>query len=567
MKRLLSIFMAVSMVFSSILVFAEAEAEITHNAIIGDAGVAVSGIATDAAGLPMTLKIVNENGELAYIEQMLVDGEESFSFMAMDLPTEMNYTYSLRHPRMAEPASDEFYISSEGERQEVLETFLELEVGATSTDRISIMTDFLTTPLHVTILNLDIEAFHALEDSSAVALGMCNAFDSLTNLELVSKKFAELLSEQAKTEKNMREQKAIIKSITEADLEEMLELIDTNAEKLGLMTEYGFECIKNEFENGNEEPAKALKNAIKNTVTPTEFGVAFAKVAVVVAFNEESWGKFDEIEEYYSEYIGKLFEEAEETLTDLELTELKKEMQSEEFDSIDEVKAFIEEKTEEIIDSRKSSSGSSGGGGGGKSKAVQLSGAPILSPFTPTSAAGFTDCEHVEWAKESIMRLKEKGIVNGKSETLFSPDDKTTREEFLKMLLLACDIELSTDGKSNFTDVVPNSWYAPYVSKAVELGIVTGISDTEFGVGMEITRQDMAVLCFRALGVIEKQPTAENTQEFADKDSISDYAAEAVGAMQSAGVIKGMDDNRFEPLFLATRAQTAVIIDRLMSLE
>ena len=346
----------------------------------------------------------------------------------------------------------------------------------------------------------------------------------------------------------------------------MLKLIEKNAEVLEIKTEYGFKSIKNAYEDGNEALAENLKNAVKDAKTPTEFQIAFANAVVLVAFNEESWGKFDEIAELYSEYIGNIFEDAKESLTDIEFAELKKEMQSEEFDSINDVKNFIEEKTEEIIDSRKSSGGGSGGGGGGKSKAVEFSGAPTVSQFLPTASV-FTDCEHVLWAKESIFRLKEKGIVNGKSETLFSPDDETTREEFLKMLICAMDLETESDGETAFEDVSKDAWYAPYISASVKLGIVTGISETEFGIGRKITRQDMAVLCFRALEVIKKQPTVSGEYEFSDNESIAEYAKDAVSAMQSAGIIKGMDDNRFEPVLFATRAQTAVIIDRLMALK
>lgn len=47
---------------------------------------------------------------------------------------------------------------------------------------------------------------------------------------------------------------------------------------------------------------------------------------------------------------------------------------------------------------------------------------------------------------------------------------------------------------------------------------------------------------------------------------ISDYALGSVYAMKGIGVISGMEDNTFAPLDNATRAQTAVITDRLMNI-
>lgn len=565
MKKIISIFILAVMVFSSVFAYAEASGEISHGVVVGETGVTVSGKAADSVGVPLTIKIVDADGVLFYVNQMLIDSEESFSFLAPDLSSAKGYTYTLRHPRMAETVFGEFYIASEADKEGVFNAFRSLNVSASSANRIDVMTEFLTTEFNAQVLNLDIDAFRALEDSAAVARGMCDAFSSLTTPELVSTKFAELIREQSAAEADMNELKALIASIKAADLEDMLNLMEDNAEALDLKTAYGFAAISDAFAEGDEEWAQTLKDAIQSAATPTQFRVAFAGVAATAAFNEESWGKFEDIEDYYSDSIGSVFDEARKTLTDLELTELKKAMQSEVFEDINDVTSFITTKTAAIVADRKvPSSSSTSGSKRGSSTIVRSDYTPVVPDVT---AAGFADCEHVAWAKESILRLKNKGIVNGKSATAFDPDGRTTREEFLKMMLLACGIELNAESENTFTDVAPDSWCSPYISTAVRLGIVTGISDAEFGTGREITRQDMAVLCYRMLEKLNKLPSVEGAYAFSDAESISDYAVSAVNAMQNLGVIQGMDDNRFEPQLLATRAQTAVIIDRLMNLQ
>lgn len=51
--------------------------------------------------------------------------------------------------------------------------------------------------------------------------------------------------------------------------------------------------------------------------------------------------------------------------------------------------------------------------------------------------------------------------------------------------------------KSAFADVVPDAWYAESVERARELGLMVGISDTEFGVGQPVTREQLATVAVR----------------------------------------------------------------------
>lgn len=52
--------------------------------------------------------------------------------------------------------------------------------------------------------------------------------------------------------------------------------------------------------------------------------------------------------------------------------------------------------------------------------------------------------------------------------------------------------------------------------------------------------------------------------EFSDNDDISDYAKDAVSAMQMAGILRGRDNNMFEPTANATRAEAAVVINAIL---
>ena len=83
-----------------------------------------------------------------------------------------------------------------------------------------------------------------------------------------------------------------------------------------------------------------------------------------------------------------------------------------------------------------------------------------------------------------------------------------------------------------------------------------------------ITRQDMAVLVYRFLnseGLIDNFNTA-NYEEFTDGEEIRDYARNPVSALTEMKILKGYEDGSFQPYGLVTRAETAVVIERLSAL-
>ena len=212
-----------------------------------------------------------------------------------------------------------------------------------------------------------------------------------------------------------------------------------------------------------------------------------------------------------------------------------------------------------------SSGGSSGGGGGtgsGNGTSVAFPSTDVTNdPNTETSV--FTDLPAAHWAADYVKKLKERNIVSGDDEGKFHPEREITREEFLKILLGAFDITpLGTE--TGFDDVEPDAWYAPYVAEAVRLGIINGISETEFGAGRPITREDIAVMCDRLLKQSGRTLETADAVAFTDHADIASYAAEAVNNMQRYGILGGFEDGSFRPRNNATRAETAKIISKLL---
>lgn len=212
--------------------------------------------------------------------------------------------------------------------------------------------------------------------------------------------------------------------------------------------------------------------------------------------------------------------------------------------------------------------GGAGGGGGGISVKVDnrvnsgtfpADGQTMTNPIR----AGFDDIEGVEWAIEAIVALADKGIINGKAERIFDPNASITREEFVKILTLACGYSDKAE-KNYFEDVNKNDWFVGVVNSAYEHKLVSGIGNGKFGVGQPISRQDMAVMIYNALKAKGKS-ALESDVVFEDATLISDYAKEAVDTLCEKGVMNGISDKLFDPLGNATRAQAAKVVYCVLS--
>lgn len=238
--------------------------------------------------------------------------------------------------------------------------------------------------------------------------------------------------------------------------------------------------------------------------------------------------------------------------------------------TFDSIKDTDYDDFEEKKDDKKPSKG--GGGFGGVGVQIPETPKPEALPSTDVvvdETTNFEDLEGYEWAKEAIDNLYDAKIINGRAQGVYAPGESVLREEFVKMILLAGEFG-EIYGSINFSDVPEDAWFYEYVRNAFSCGIINGISDDLFGSGNNITRQDMAVICYNTLsskGMISADSiAAENKADYADRNEISDYALSAVEYLTSIGILKGNENNMFNPKAGLTRAEAAVAIYRVYSL-
>ena len=226
-------------------------------------------------------------------------------------------------------------------------------------------------------------------------------------------------------------------------------------------------------------------------------------------------------------------------------------------------------------------SGKSSANGGSGGTASGSSGESVKNPTSDTKDSSvveeakvpeedneiyaYSDVKENDWFYSYVMTLSEKGVVSGNGNGEFAPNDNVTREQFLKMLLEAVGTEYA-NVENTFADVDNSAWYAKYVLNAKKIGIVNGVSDVEFGIGENITRQDMAVMISRTIEKFYIDVSFAVVDAFDDSDVISDYAKKSVNAMKSIGLIEGYN-NKFRPIDNLTRAEAAKVISELIDID
>jgi hypothetical protein len=107
-------------------------------------------------------------------------------------------------------------------------------------------------------------------------------------------------------------------------------------------------------------------------------------------------------------------------------------------------------------------------------------------------------------------------------------------------------------------------YYASYAEWARTAGIVSG-SENRLRPGEPATRQDLAVILSNYAKHAGKDLKASRSYEsFEDEDDIADYAKEAVKAFYESGIVNGRPGKLFDPKGVATRAEAAVMLQKLL---
>ncbi|MER2037628.1 MAG: S-layer homology domain-containing protein [Solibacillus sp.] len=201
---------------------------------------------------------------------------------------------------------------------------------------------------------------------------------------------------------------------------------------------------------------------------------------------------------------------------------------------------------------------------------------PVVAAEKSIDLYYLDDVDYDHWAYNELERFLYSDIIDGYVETesfeedgeeyeytyvSIKPKNSITRAEFTKILVNSMNLHAGETVKS-FPDVKPANWYYEYVKIASSQGIINGKPDGTFRPNDKITRNEMAVMIYRAF---------ESTLDFSATGKVfpdvpqENFAYEAVLKTAALGIIKGYGDV-FKPYNDATRAEAIVMIDRALHL-
>lgn len=191
---------------------------------------------------------------------------------------------------------------------------------------------------------------------------------------------------------------------------------------------------------------------------------------------------------------------------------------------------------------------------------------PSIEDYFNQYTKGFTDTAG-HWAEQQIYEAVDLGYVSGTSETQFSPDLPMTRAMLVTMLYrMAGQPEITI--KNNYTDIPAGCWYEKAALWTVEKLISYSQSDTFFGIDAQATREQIVTMLYRYARTMGYDVSQYgNTTGFADSNDISPASKAAVSWAVANGLISGKENNRLEPKASATRAEVVAIFMRFWHLN
>lgn len=176
----------------------------------------------------------------------------------------------------------------------------------------------------------------------------------------------------------------------------------------------------------------------------------------------------------------------------------------------------------------------------------------------------FIDVKSNDWFYDAVKFVWEKNLFKGITGTEFGPNMSITRGMFVTVLYRyegVNDTETST-----YDDVDKYMYYSAPIAWATKKGVVKGIGDNKFAPERQISREELATIMVRYINSNKINIKAEDeyAEKYDDFNQIADYAKENVMTLRKLGLMKGKTANGFDPKGKTTRAEVATLLMRFI---
>lgn len=166
------------------------------------------------------------------------------------------------------------------------------------------------------------------------------------------------------------------------------------------------------------------------------------------------------------------------------------------------------------------------------------------------------------WYKPAVDFAQASGLMAGVGGDKFAPAVTTTRAMVAEVLYEAAGAPSVEGLTCPLTDVAPDQWYTDAVIWAYNAGVISGRGDGTFCPDDTITRQEMTVMFYGWLSggesLIDGEQIKTALADFDDGADVAAWAQEAVAYCYLANIMVG-NDGRFDPAGSLDRAQLAQV--------
>ncbi len=505
--------------------------------------------------LPVSVLFTNESEQMIGISQGTFNESGRCSFM-FDYPKNVGlYKFYVNSPRYDKALELSYYLLDEDEKLNLFNKFKE-------TDNLE---SFYTENSAKLSIDISTESeYIKIKNKSGIFEYIKERKTSVSEFNAISEIFNEAVTYIADVEHEEELDKEAIDKLNSARPEDKKAVIEENNGRFKFDLEYVYGYKRLSDSKYSKEFLRAVGRLSDLPYDMEKVRNKFDAAMALEGFNISAVQEADYIIKHYSEIFSELSGYLSLHDTDRHAV-LSKALKQVPYSDIDSLIKKLKEETAAVknnSNSNTSSGGSTGGSSGGGSAGA---GAVNIAKDKNTTAGiekrthEFNDIKGFSWAAEAVDKLYGMGIIDGVSKYSFEPESSVTREQFVKMLIGVLGIEHSS-GEGVFTDVPAGQWYSEYISAAKREGILSGYSDGSFGLGENISREDMAVMIYRALKLKNIKIVENAAADFADKNSVSEYAREAVDELSGSGIINGFEDNTFRPQDNAQRIQAVKML-------
>ncbi|QUL55719.1 S-layer homology domain-containing protein [Paenibacillus tritici] len=173
------------------------------------------------------------------------------------------------------------------------------------------------------------------------------------------------------------------------------------------------------------------------------------------------------------------------------------------------------------------------------------------------------------WAKNAVNDMGSRLVINGVNDSMFNPNADITRAEFAAIIVRGLGLKYGGE-TAKFADVPADSWYATAVETASWYGLITGFEDGTFRPDARITREQAMNIIAKAMkltGLAEQSGTVDTAgvlAAFTDAGRVGAWAKDSLALAASAGLITGRGGSKLDAKANVTRAEVAVLIQRLL---